>query len=247
MNSHGLHGKRQQGPGYDTVLRGLFNGHCGVSASIFILMAMPVLLCVDALGHGGGVRVPKDVNVSLTDLFPEHDICFQRYLGGFPDNTQVAVALIRKRSVRYFGIQKRAGELAAVKNADSVFEAGSITKLFTASLLADLVIRRQIRRDEAIQDKLDIRLKGHPGITYRQLANHTSGLPFLPPAIYWKAVFGFFDNPFEKYSTDDLKTGLQTKLSLDSEPGTAYQYSNLGYRPGLAYPGGQCRPDMALA
>ena len=229
MNRRGLNGKGQQYPGHDTVLGRFFNGHRGVSASIFIFMAMPVLLCVDAFGHDGGIRVPKDVNVSLADLFPGHENYFQRYLGGFPDNTQVAVALIRKRSVRYFGIQKRAGELAAVKNADSVFEAGSITKLFTASLLADLVISGQIRQDEAIQDKLDIRLKGHPGITYRQLANHTSGLPFLPPSIYWKAVFGFLDNPFKKYSTDDLKTGLQTKLSLDSEPGTAYQYSNLGY------------------
>ncbi len=70
-------------------------------------------------------------------------------------------------------------------DGDTVFEIGSVTKVFTALLLADMVERGAIRLDASVSQLLpqSVVMKraadGRP-ITLEHLATHMSGLPRLP-------------------------------------------------------------------
>ncbi len=69
--------------------------------------------------------------------------------------------------------------------SESVFEIGSMTKIFTALLLADMVRRGEMGLADPVARHLpgDFRLPEVAGrqITLADLATHTSGLPTWPP------------------------------------------------------------------
>jgi CubicO group peptidase (beta-lactamase class C family) len=106
-------------------------------------------------------------------------------------------------------------------NGDTIFDIGSNTKTFTAALLADMVKRGIVNLDDPIEKYLPSNVtvpsyNGHK-ITLENLATHTSGLPDLPRAV--------IDN--RTYSTQQAYNFISNS-SLVSEPGTRYNYSNLG-------------------
>ena len=67
---------------------------------------------------------------------------------------------------------------------DARFEIGSITKTFTALLLADAVVRRRFALDDPVESALPPGLKlrdaADAPIRWVDLATHRSGLPRLP-------------------------------------------------------------------
>ena len=67
-----------------------------------------------------------------------------------------------------------------LNNYQSIFEIGSITKVFTANLLAKAVIDNKVKLNENINDYLNIKFKNDISISFKSLANHTSGLPRMP-------------------------------------------------------------------
>lgn len=112
-------------------------------------------------------------------------------------------------------------------DADSVFEAGSISKAFTGVLLASLVQEGRIALDAPAAQYLPNAslptLEGKP-ITVLHLATHTSGLPRLPTG------FKVTDpsNPYGAFTEADLYRALaETKLA--TVPGQTSEYSNFGY------------------
>ncbi|NIP78846.1 MAG: serine hydrolase, partial [Gemmatimonadetes bacterium] len=108
----------------------------------------------------------------------------------------------------------------------SVFEIGSITKTFTAALLADMVARGEMALDDPVQKYLPEgvtmpRWEGRE-ITLMDLSTHHSGLPRMPDN---------FDpanpaNPYADYTADRLYEFLSGH-ELRREPGSEYEYSNL--------------------
>ncbi len=68
--------------------------------------------------------------------------------------------------------------------ADTIFEIGSITKVFTALLLADMVERSEVALDDPVRKYLPngatVPSRGRREITLADLATHTSGLPREP-------------------------------------------------------------------
>ena len=54
----------------------------------------------------------------------------------FPNNTQISFAFINGDNVNYYGIKRQNDSILYLNNYQSIFEIGSITKLFTANLLA---------------------------------------------------------------------------------------------------------------
>ena len=143
-----------------------------------------------------------------------------RYVTGFPNKSQLSIAFILNNTVNYVGIEKINNRLLSINNCDSIFEIGSITKLFTSTLLANLIKEKGLNLNDPIETVLPYKLrqsvKDRMLITYKTLANHTSGLPRMP------------DNYITGYDSALLRIYLQRQLSLNSVPGEKYQYSNLG-------------------
>jgi len=69
-------------------------------------------------------------------------------------------------------------------DGDTVFEIGSVTKVFTALLLADAVQRHEMALDDPASKYLPggttLPARSNRPITLLDLATHTSGLPFMP-------------------------------------------------------------------
>ncbi|MET9383646.1 serine hydrolase domain-containing protein [Streptomyces sp. NPDC002928] len=106
------------------------------------------------------------------------------------------------------------------------FETGSLTKTFTALLLAELAAHGEVRYDDPLTRYLPHSVPGP--ITLLHLATHTSGLPRLPPGMLSRAArSGWFSNPYADYSPDDALAALP-RTRLRHRPGTHVHYSNYG-------------------
>jgi CubicO group peptidase (beta-lactamase class C family) len=106
-------------------------------------------------------------------------------------------------------------------DGDTIFEIGSISKVFTSLLLADMVNRKEVALDDPAAKYLPENVKlpernGKP-ITLLDLSTHSSGLPPLPSNL----------KPEADYSMDDLCQFL-SGYTLLRDPGSEYEYSNLG-------------------
>jgi CubicO group peptidase (beta-lactamase class C family) len=113
-------------------------------------------------------------------------------------------------------------------DADTVFEIGSITKVFTALLLADMVLHGEVALDDPAAKFLPAKVHmperdGVP-ITLLDLATYTSGLPRMP------TNFAPADrtNPYVDYGAERLYDFLSNH-ELAFRPGTHYEYANLGF------------------
>lgn len=155
-------------------------------------------------------------------------------LPNYPEKTQIAIALVTPESTLFRGFIREHHQWRDIENRDSVFEIGSITKIFTGTLLAMLVQSGTVRLDEPISGLVPFALHDYPpngiDITLSQLANHTSGLPDMPRWFLLKArVSGQTRAPYENYDTTALCDYLRNDLSVESPPGAVYRYSNLGF------------------
>jgi len=136
----------------------------------------------------------------------------------FPNNTQISIAKIENGKVNFYGAIRQNNKLETIDNHENIFKIGSITKLFTSTFLAQMVIDKKLNLDDDIQEKLKTKLFNNPKITYKQLSNHTAGLPRNP---YYKDK-----HHYENYNDKDLENYLQTKLKIDKQ--NEFNYSNLG-------------------
>lgn len=112
-------------------------------------------------------------------------------------------------------------------DANSVFEIGSITKVFTTTLLAEMVDRGEVKLDDPISMYLPRRVRvptrAERQITLLDLATQTSGLPRLPTNLRPASVA----NPYAGYTVSDLYDFL-SGYRLTRDIGSQYEYSNLG-------------------
>jgi CubicO group peptidase (beta-lactamase class C family) len=111
-------------------------------------------------------------------------------------------------------------------DASTVFEIGSVSKVFTSLLLAQAVIDKQVALDTPVSALLPPGTKlpaGKRPITLLDLATHTSGLPRLPDNMHPADPA----NPYADYTMDQMYAFL-AGAKLESEPGAKYAYSNLG-------------------
>lgn len=192
-----------------------------------------IVSCLFFFGCGGEVTVDPAANgLTPQEGFDQTAIdTIARYTNVFPNGTQFAMALVRDSAVYYLGSIREAGQLVNIDNRQSVFEIGSISKVFTSTLLAHYAHAGRVQLDEPLQTYLPFQLKeseknGEP-ITLRTLANHTAGLPRLPGNMIAAALFNR-SNPYRKYSEEKLEKYLKEDLQLKSTPGEEYAYSNLG-------------------
>jgi CubicO group peptidase (beta-lactamase class C family) len=126
-------------------------------------------------------------------------------------------------------------------DGSTLFELGAVTRIYTAILLADAVQRREVQLDQPVAELMPagVAIPTREGavITLRELANHASGLPKLPPGVLPDAP-----DPFAEYTEDKLLSDLQ-HTQLDAKPGTVIGFSDygsglLGYALGRKIGGG---------
>lgn len=110
---------------------------------------------------------------------------------------------------------------------DTLFEMGSITKVFTATLLTLAVERGEVKLDDPVAKYLPAGVhmpeRGGKQITLRDLAQHMSGLPRMPTNFAPKDA----DNPYADYDDAQLFAFLNS-YSLSRDIGSKWEYSNLG-------------------
>jgi D-alanyl-D-alanine-carboxypeptidase/D-alanyl-D-alanine-endopeptidase len=109
----------------------------------------------------------------------------------------------------------------------SVYEIGSITKVFTGIVLADMVLKGEVNLDDPAEQYLPgtIKIPSRNGnkITLGHLASHSSALPRMP--------FNFRpiepENPYADYTVENMYAFLSA-YHLQRDIGEKYEYSNLG-------------------
>jgi CubicO group peptidase (beta-lactamase class C family) len=110
----------------------------------------------------------------------------------------------------------------------TVFEIGSLTKLFTSLLLAVAATKKEVCLDDPVQTALGEQLRlptdGKSQITYRSLANHRSSLPRLPDDLIATADT---ENPYAHYDQEMLYACLNRMTSV-APIGSRTTYSNFG-------------------
>ena len=171
-------------------------------------------LAINSLSNNGGLISDKQIEL----IFEK-----SKY---FPNNTQISLAFINSDKVTYYGLKRQNDSIFYLSNYQDIFEIGSITKVFTANILAKSVIDNKIKLNENINDYLNIKFKNDISISFKSLANHTSGLPRMPSN--FGRVGNSSDNPYKHYNDEYLKDYLINFMEIDSKNIGNSEYSNLG-------------------
>jgi serine-type D-Ala-D-Ala carboxypeptidase/endopeptidase len=139
----------------------------------------------------------------------------------------IAVGILNEKGIKLINYGKMNVKESREVTADSFFEIGSITKVFTGILLADMVARGEVKLDDPISLYLpkSVKVPSRNGreITLLDLATHTSGLPRMPTNFKPKDP----KNPFADYSEPQLYEFL-SGYTLPRDIGSKYEYSNVG-------------------
>ena len=121
----------------------------------------------------------------------------------------------------------------AQTGSNTLFEIGSITKTFTALVLARQIEEGHVKLEQPVQGLLPAGVKlpeAAREITLRNLTTHSSGFPRMPAG--WSQLRGiemllFGSDPYAGYTEADLMADVRT-VKLESKPGTRASYSNYG-------------------
>ena len=135
------------------------------------------------------------------------------------------VGVVDADGPRVYGFGSVGADATDVPDGQTVYEIGSISKVFTALLLADMAARGEVDLDDPVAAYLpdSVAVPGGEAITLAHLALHTSGLPRLPDNFQPADPA----NPYADYTVAQLYDFL-SGYTLPREPGAEYAYSNLG-------------------
>jgi len=159
-------------------------------------------------------------------------------------NAAMVIGLIDPNGTQFYGYGKLSNSSNATVNENTIFKIGSITKVFTTILLADMVNKGLINLDDPIEKYLPSNVSvpqfnGHK-ITVEDLATHTSGLPEFPDN-YCTSFFDLYKsgvqdtvqfrtdlfNCTKDYTFEQLYQAL-SNFTLTREPGSKSEYSSFG-------------------
>ena len=133
--------------------------------------------------------------------------------------TAIVVGLISKRGREIISYGKFDRDDPRAPDGETIFEIGSVTKVFTALLLSDMVLRGEVALNDPVAKYLpaSVHMPSRNGkqITLLDLATHHSGLPREP------------SHSNLSYTVDDMYDFLN-HYELTRDPGSKYEYSNFG-------------------
>jgi CubicO group peptidase (beta-lactamase class C family) len=129
-----------------------------------------------------------------------------------------------RRVIAYGSLAKENNRRA---DRDTVFEIGSMTKVFTSLVLVEMARRGEVAVDDPVSKYLPASVKtpdrNGQKITLADLSTHRSGLPRMPSNFNPKDAA----NPYVDYTVQQLYDFL-SGYKLERDIGAQYEYSNLG-------------------
>lgn len=142
-------------------------------------------------------------------------------------HASIVIAIIDGKDSAVYGFGSVHAGKQIRPGADTVYQIGSVTKTMTALLLADAVVEGKVKLDEPVAAFLPgyaVPAFGGKAITLLDLATHYSSLPRLPDNFAPKNPA----NPYADYTQAKQRQFLAA-YQLPHAPGTAFDYSNIGY------------------
>jgi CubicO group peptidase (beta-lactamase class C family) len=148
-----------------------------------------------------------------------------------PENAGIVIGVTieGRRTVVSAGVAAKNRDARPV-DENSLFEVGSVTKVFTGIALADAVVAGVVTSNQRVVQVFGNRAS--PALSdlpteLIDLATHTAGLPEYPSAMpWWTAVTS--DNPYARLSERKLVESLGAATSGPTGP-RSYKYSNFGF------------------
>ncbi len=130
----------------------------------------------------------------------------------------VSIAIDDGADVRTFAFGQLNVDTAVDATTDSLFQIGSITKLFTTTLVMQLVDEGLVALDDPVERHVPAFASRFDKCTVRHLLSHTSGLD----GDYF-AAFGFGDDAIPRY------VEASPALPQLFAPGSYFSYCNAGF------------------
>ena len=150
----------------------------------------------------------------------------------FPNQTQASFAFIENGKVSFYGVKRNNDSISYFPNSSKVFEIASITKVFTSALLANFVLDGQVKLDDNINQYLNIPFNDNIQLSFKDMANHTAGLPNMPFTFTYMMMAVLKQRSmFESFNEEELEAYLTKKLSIETAVDKKWSYSSVG--PGL--------------
>jgi CubicO group peptidase (beta-lactamase class C family) len=168
-------------------------------------------------------RAQGAVGLDAVDLLAERAMRSGRRIG-------LVVGCLQGGAQRLVGYGRLRTGAPDTPDGGTIFEIGSVTKVFTGLLLADLAEQGLVSLDDPLAGYLPawvrVPTSGGRQITLGDLASHAGGLPRDP-----KGTLGRWlrdrRNPHAGLSVEELYAGL-ARTRLRRRPGERVKYSNLG-------------------
>jgi len=145
-------------------------------------------------------------------------------LTNLPQGTEIAIGIIENGTIQKYGFTVEKNELKTKPNSHTLFEIGSITKVFTTLSALKILNDKQIALSQPIAHYLPNAENTSDKITFYKLMMHTSGLPKVPNNFFWSTVRCPSD-PFQHYCEKRMYRFLNKFRPTDNEN---FTYSNLG-------------------
>ncbi|HVX24819.1 MAG TPA: serine hydrolase domain-containing protein [Parafilimonas sp.] len=140
----------------------------------------------------------------------------------------LSIGVLKNNAMHFYGYGETTKGDKQIPDEHTLYEIGSITKTFTAILLADAVNNGKIKLDDPVNKYLPdsippLQYDGST-VTIEMLSNHSSGIPRMPNNFDDVATDSL--NPYKSYDEQKLFSFYKT-FKLNRKPGTQYEYSNL--------------------
>ena len=185
-------------------------------------------------------KIEEQKVFKITDKLKE---TIQSLVANNKTNAAIVVGFVDPNGTQFYGYGNVSNANPITVDKDTIFAIGSITKVFTTILLADMVDRGLVNLDDQIEKYLppSIKVPSFNGqkITLENLATHNSGLPEFPGSHCVSNFNGtdkdddtlqsrlFFIECDKTYTFDQLYQDL-SNITLTSEPGLKFDYSTFG-------------------
>jgi serine-type D-Ala-D-Ala carboxypeptidase/endopeptidase len=184
-------------------------------------------------------KIEEQKIFKITDKLKE---TIQSLVNNNKTNAAIVVGFVDPNGTQFYGYGNMSNANPITVDKDTIFAIGSITKVFTTILLADMVNSGLVNLDDPIEKYLppSVKVPTYNGqkITLENLATHTSGLSEFPSSHCVSNFNGtddensiqarlFFIECDKNYTFDQLYQDL-SNTTLIREPGLKFEYSTFG-------------------